>query len=152
MGTLNDYPEREQMQAHRNGGNPKRVVIQSDLHGDMKLPKGAHGLATPVEHMWFWNIAYFDEPYFNGLFETFVFPDGSMPNWDSLNWLQKEFMKWFNAERLKAVITFPVETMNLLNDGKEFVDKSMADFAAEMYSKGHSFFTYTSDSVDSLAS
>ncbi len=100
----------------------------------------------------FWNVAYFDEPYFNGLFETFIFPDGSMPNWDSLNWLQKEFMKWFNAERLKAVITFPVETMNLLNDGKEFVDKSMADFAAEMYSEGHSFFTYTSNSVDSLAS
>lgn len=118
----------------------------------MKLPKGAHGLATHVEHKWFWNIAYFDEPYFNGLFETFIFPDGSAPNWNSLNWLQKEFMKWFNAERLKAVITFPVETMNLLNDGNEFVDKSTADFAAEMYSEGHSFFTYTSNSVDSLAS
>lgn len=61
-------------------------------------------------------------------------------------------MKWFNAERLKNVITFPVESLSLLNDGTDFVDKEWADFAAEMYAEGHSFFTYTSDSVDSLAS
>ena len=72
--------------------------------------------------------------------------------WESVSWLQKLFMVWFNAERLKAVITFPVESLSLLNDGTDFVDKEWADFAAEMYSKGHSFFVYTSDSVDSLAS
>lgn len=100
----------------------------------------------------FWNIAYFDEPYFKGMFEDFVFPDATSPKWESVSWLQKEFMKWFNDERLKKVLTFPVETMNLLNDGKKYVDNTYADFQAEMYSKGHSFFTYTSDSVDSLAS
>lgn len=72
--------------------------------------------------------------------------------WESVSWLQKRFMKWFNAERLKNVITFPVESLSLLNDGTDFVDKEWADFAAEMYAEGHSFFTYTSDSVDSLAS
>lgn len=97
-------------------------------------------------------MAYFDHPYFNGMFEGFVFPDGSEPKWDSLNWLQKRFMKWFNKERLKTILTFPVETMNLLNDGSEYVDKEYEDFSAEMYSERHSFFTYTSDSVDSLAS
>ena len=100
----------------------------------------------------FWNIAYFDEPYFKGLFDGFVFPDGSEPHWESVSWLQKFFMDWFNKERLKKVLTFPVETMNLLNDGEKFVDKEWADFTAYMYSKGHSFFTYTSGSVDSLAS
>ena len=100
----------------------------------------------------FWNDAYFDKPYFNGMFSDFVFPDGTEPKWDSVNWLQKQFMNWFNNERLKEILTFPVETMNLLNDGTEAVDKEYADFQAEMYSKGHSFFTYTSDSVDSLAS
>lgn len=100
----------------------------------------------------FWNIAYFDEPYFKGMFDNFVFPDGSEPKWETLSFLQKDFMKWFNAERLKEILTFPVETMNLLNDGKDFVDHEWADFAAEMYAEGHSFFTYTSDSVDSLAS
>lgn len=100
----------------------------------------------------FWNIAYFDKPYFSGIFEGFVFPDGSAPRWESVSWLQKRFMKWFNAERLKSILTFPVETVNLLNDGSDFVDKEWAEFAAQMYSEGHSFFLYTSDSVDSLAS
>lgn len=100
----------------------------------------------------FWNIAYFDEPYFKGMFENFVFPDGTSMKWESVSWLQKKFMNWFNEERRKKVLTFPVETMNLLNDGKEYVDKEWADFTAEMYAKGHSFFTYISNSVDSLAS
>lgn len=100
----------------------------------------------------FWNIAYFDEPYFKGMFDNFVFPDGSVPCWETVSFLQKHFMKWFNKERTKYELTFPVETMNLLNDGEDSVDKDWADFSAEMYSEGHSFFTYTSDSVDSLAS
>lgn len=100
----------------------------------------------------FWNIAYFDEPYFNGMFENFVFPDGSVPIWETVSKLQEDFMEWFNEERTKAFLTFPVETVNLLNDGKEYVDIYWADKVAEMYAKGHSFFTYTSNSVDSLAS
>lgn len=100
----------------------------------------------------FWNIAYFDEPYFKGMFDDFVFPDGTEPNWETTNWLQKDFMKWFNKERTKKPLTFPVETVNLLDNGTEYVDKDWADFTAEMYSEGHSFFTYRSDSVDSLSS
>lgn len=100
----------------------------------------------------FWNIAYFDKPYFDGMFSEFVFPDGSSMQWESVSWLQKRFMKWLNAERTKKILTFPVETLNLLDDGKEYVDKKWADFAAEMLSQGHSFFIYHSDSVDSLAS
>lgn len=100
----------------------------------------------------FWNIAYFDRDYFEGIFGDFVFPDGTEPTWESVSWLQKRFMNWFNNERLKKVLTFPVETMNLLNDGDKYVDQEYFDFTAEMYSKGHSFFSYTSDSVDSLAS
>ena len=100
----------------------------------------------------FWNIAYFDKPYFEGIFTDFVFPDGELPKWESVSWLQKRFMNWLNDERLKTTLTFPVETANLLNDGFEFIDLEWKDFVAEMYSKGHSFFTYTSDSVDSLAS
>lgn len=100
----------------------------------------------------FWNLAYFDSFYFNQLFDGFIFPDGGEMQWESVSWLQKRFMKWFNKERLKKVLTFPVETLSLLNDGHEFCDKEWADFAAEMYAEGHSFFTYTSDSVDSLAS
>lgn len=100
----------------------------------------------------FWNIAYFDKNYFDGIFHEFIFPDCTEPQWESVNWLQKRFMKWFNAERLKKPLTFPVETVNLLDNGSTYVDNEWFEFAAEMYSEGHSFFTYRSNSVDSLAS
>ena len=100
----------------------------------------------------FWNIAYYDKPYFESLFGDFIFPDGSKPDWDSLSWLQKRFMKWFNKERTKTVLTFPVETLALLSKDGDVIDKEWGDFTAEMYSEGHSFFTYMSDNADSLSS
>jgi len=100
----------------------------------------------------FWNVAYYDKYYFKSLFGEFYFPDGSQPDWDGLSWLQKRFMKWFNAERTKAVLTFPVETMALLTENGDVMDKEWGDFTAEMYSEGHSFFTYMSDNADSLSS
>ena len=100
----------------------------------------------------FWNIAYYDKPYFESLFGNFIFPDGSQPDWDGLSWLQKRFMKWFNKERTKTVLTFPVETMALLSKDGDVIDKEWGDFTAEMYSEGHSFFTYMSDNADSLSS
>ncbi|MBR1526960.1 MAG: anaerobic ribonucleoside-triphosphate reductase [Prevotella sp.] len=100
----------------------------------------------------FWNVAYYDKYYFKSLFGEFYFPDGSQPDWDGLSWLQKRFMKWFNAERTKAVLTFPVETMALLTENGDVMDKEWGDFTADMYSEGHSFFTYMSDNADSLSS
>ena len=100
----------------------------------------------------FWNIAYYDRYYFESIFGEFYFPDGSKPDWDGLSWLQKRFMKWFNKERTKTLLTFPVETMALLTDENgECKDKEWGDFTAEMYSEGHSFFTYMSDNADSLS-
>lgn len=100
----------------------------------------------------FWNVAYYDQPYFESLFGDFMFPDGSKPDWNGLSWLQKRFMKWFNKERTKTVLTFPVETMALLTKDGDVIDKEWGDFTAEMYSEGHSFFTYMSDNADSLSS
>ena len=100
----------------------------------------------------FWNISYYDRPYYESLFGNFYFPDGSQPDWESLSWLQKRFMTWFNQERLKTVLTFPVETMALLAENGDCKDKEWGDFAAKMYSEGHSFFTYMSDNADSLSS
>lgn len=112
-------------------------------------PAAARGYQSP-----FVNIAYFDRGYFNSIFKDFVFPDGDEASYESTSVLQKMFMKWFNKERTKEVITFPVETMNLLYDKgtKQFVDEDMADFTAEMWAEGHSFFLYNSDSADALSS
>ena len=100
----------------------------------------------------FWNISYYDKYYFQSLFGEFCFPDGSKPDWNSLDWLQRRFMRWFNEERTKAVLTFPVETMALLSKDGDILDEEYADFTAEMYAAGHSFFTYVSDNADSLSS
>lgn len=110
-------------------------------------PSAARGMQAA-----FVNFSYFDKEFFNAMFGNFVFPDMSTPKWESLNWLQKEFMKWFNEERLKCLITFPVESVALIYKDGKFVDEEMADFVAEEYSKGHSFFTYISDTADSLSS
>jgi len=118
----------------------------------------AHSLNEPAAarnyQSVFWNIAYFDKPYFEALFEDFVFPDGTEMQWKSVSWLQKYHMKWFNKERSRNYLTFPVETVNLVYrpDTKEFIDQEWYDFACEMWSEGHSFFCYTSDTVDSLSS
>ncbi len=100
----------------------------------------------------FWNISYYDKYYFESLFGEFVFPDGSRPDWKSLSWLQKRFMAWFNNERTKTMLTFPVETMALLTENGDAKDKEYGDFMAKMYAEGHSFFTYLSDNADSLSS
>lgn len=121
--------------------------FQQVVHS-MNMPAGNRGYQTV-----FWNISYFDYEYFKGVFGDFRFPDGSAPKWETLSWLQKKFMKWFNEERTRYVLTFPVETMALLTDGKDdYLDKEYADFTAEMWSEGHSFFCYLSDSPDSLSS
>ena len=102
----------------------------------------------------FWNISYFDKNYFMGMFDGFLFPDGTEMTdlWEAVKWMQEAFMRWFNKERTKKILTFPVESFSLLNDGEKFLDEESASLVAEMYAEGHSFFTYTSDSVDSLAS
>ena len=92
----------------------------------------------------FWNISYYDRYYFESLFGEFHFPDGSQPHWESLSWLQKRFMKWFNNERTRTPLTFPVETMALLAEDGDVKDKEYGDFTAQMYAEGHSFFTYIS--------
>ena len=139
----------KQVELNKKGRTLEEVIencFQQVVHS-MNMPAGNRGYQTV-----FWNIGYFDENYFKGVFGDFRFPDGSKPVWETLSWLQKKFMKWFNAEREKYVLTFPVETMAMLTDGHDIVDKEYADFTAEMWSEGHSFFCYLSDSPDSLSS
>ena len=100
----------------------------------------------------FVNFSYFDKPFFDGMFGNFYFPDGTQPDWESLKWVEKEFMMWFNNERLKCLLTFPVESFTLLYKDGKFEDEEMFNFVCEEYARGHSFFTYISDSVDSLSS
>jgi ribonucleoside-triphosphate reductase len=110
-------------------------------------PAGNRSYQSP-----FTNVSYYDHTYFSSLFGEFYYPDGTKPEWAAVNVLQKMFMKFFNKLRTKQILTFPVETLAMVHDGKDIIDKEYKDFCAEMYAEGHSFFTYISDSADSLAS
>ena len=110
-------------------------------------PAGNRSYQSP-----FTNVSYYDHTYFSSLFGEFYYPDGTKPEWAAINVLQKMFMKFFNKLRTKKILTFPIETLAMVHDGKDIIDKEYKDFCAEMYAEGHSFFTYISDSADSLAS
>lgn len=112
-------------------------------------PAGNRSYQSP-----FTNISYYDHTYFDSLFGEFYYPDGTKPQWEAVNCLQRLFMKFFNKLRTKQILTFPVETMAMVYDPKtnDIIDRDYKDFTAEMYAEGHSFFTYISDSADSLAS
>ena len=113
----------------------------------LNQPAGNRSYQSP-----FTNFNYFDSNYWHSLFDDFCFPDGSKPVWERVDFLQRKFMNWFNEERTKTLLTYPVESMCLLHDGKDVIDKSYKDLAAEMWSKGHSFFVYLSDNPDAVAS
>jgi ribonucleoside-triphosphate reductase len=110
-------------------------------------PAGNRSYQSP-----FTNVSYYDKTYFESLFGEFYYPDGSQPEWTAIDVLQRLFMNWFNTVRLKQVLTFPVETFAMVHNGNDIIDQDYKELCAEMYSKGHSFFTYISDSADSLAS
>ena len=132
----------------------KVKTILSEIHQywqqiiyTINQPAAARGFQSA-----FVNFSYFDKYFFEGMFGDFYFPDGTQPDWESLKYVQMEFMKWFNAERLKTVLTFPVESVTLLFKDGKYQDMEMFDFVCQEYARGHSFFTYISDTVDSLSS
>ena len=100
----------------------------------------------------FWNISIYDRFYFKAMFGDFVFPDFERPNWATTAKLQRFFMKWFNQERTKAILTFPVVTAAMLTENGKCKDSEFADQMAEELSQGNAFFIYQSDNPDSLAS
>lgn len=110
-------------------------------------PAGNRSYQSP-----FTNISYYDKTYFESLFGEFYYPDGTRPEWKAVDTLQRMFMKWFNQVRLKQVLTFPVETFAMVHNNHDIIDQEYKNLCAEMYAEGHSFFTYISDSADSLAS
>lgn len=109
---------------------------------------GARGMQSP-----FTNFSFFDKYFFEGMFGEFVFPDGTKPEWNSTNWLQRRYLHWLNQERLKCVLTFPVCSYACLTDKEgNFKDLDTFHFICSEYAQGNSFFTYLSRSVDSLSS
>ena len=149
-----DYPNKENLYADSEYVIDRKTIGQKIEDAFQTIvyyinqPAQNRGWQSP-----FTNISYYDKYYWEALFKDFYFPDGTQPKWERVSYLQKKFMKWFNKERTKAMLTFFVETMALLVDDKgNYLDEEYKDFTAEMHSKGHSFFVYVSDNPNSLSS
>lgn len=141
------YADSEHVKDRKTIGQKIEAAFQTIVYY-INQPAQNRGWQSP-----FTNISYYDKEYWKALFESFYFPDGTQPSWERVSYLQKKFMKWFNRERTKAMLTFPVETMALLTDKEgNYLDEEYKDFTAEMHSEGHSFFVYISDNPNGLAS
>lgn len=141
------YADSDHVRDRKTIGQKIEAAFQTIIYY-INQPAQNRGWQSP-----FTNISYYDSKYWEALFEDFYFPDGTQPSWERVSYLQKKFMKWFNKERTKAMLTFPVETMALLTDKKgNYLDEEYKDFTAEMQAEGHSFFVYISDNPNGLAS
>ena len=145
-----DYHERlDEVMSER----PRRTIGQAidqyfqQIVFYINQPAGNRSFQSP-----FTNLSYYDSNYWHALFDGVTFPDGTAPSWERVSFLQKRFMRWLNRERTRTMLTFPVETMALLSDGKDIKDKEYKEFTAQMYAEGHSFFTYISDNPNAIAS
>lgn len=141
------YADSDHVRDRKTIGQKIEAAFQTIVYY-INQPAQNRGWQSP-----FTNISYYDSKYWEALFKDFCFPDGTQPSWERVSCLQKKFMKWFNKERTKAMLTFPVETMALLTDKKgNYLDEEYKDFTAEMQAEGHSFFVYISDNPNGLAS
>ena len=136
-------------------------------YGDNYLTTNANEIANHLQHVIyainqpaaargyqsvFWNISIYDKPYFDAMFGDFKFPDFTAPNWSTVEALQKFFMKWFNKERTKAILTYPVVTAACLTNGAEMVDKQFEEVITEELAEGNSFFVFMSENAHALSS
>jgi len=132
----------------------RTITIQKQVHQyfqqvtySINQPSAARGAQSV-----FWNVSIFDKAFYETMYGDFKFPDASSPNWESFNWLQKEYLHWLNQERLKCILTFPVVSTALIYKNNKFVDEDLYKYVCKEYEQGNSFFTYISDSADSLSS
>lgn len=113
----------------------------------LNQPAGNRGYQSP-----FTNFNVFDSYYWHSMFDDFCFLDGSKPNWNAVNWLQKRYMKWLNKERTETLLTFPIITVCCLTDDNDVLDKEYKNFITTQWAEGDSFFVYLSKNADSISS
>ncbi|MBK8186517.1 MAG: anaerobic ribonucleoside-triphosphate reductase [Cellvibrio sp.] len=128
--------------------HPKQIAnhLQHVVYA-LNQPAAARGYQSV-----FWNISIYDQHYFNSMFGEFVFPDFTKPEWKSVEALQEFFLSWFNDERSKTILTFPVVTVAMLTENGQCKDQTFAASMASHLAQGSAFFVYQSDNADSLAS
>lgn len=123
-----------------------RKGMKQFIYG-VNQPAGNRSFNSP-----FSNLSYYDSVYFKSLFEDFYYPDGTQPEWKAIDTLQRMFMQLHRELRLIKPLTFPVTTMALVHDDKDYLDLEYKNLCAEEWAKGGSFFCFNSNNPTALAS
>ena len=133
----------------KNHNNIEHYIRKSmkELIYKVNQPAGNRSYNSP-----FTNVSYYDSVYFKALFEDYCYPDGTKPEWHAIDILQRMFMQLHRELRLIKPLTFPVSTMAMVHDNKEFLDPEYKELCAEEWTKGGSFFCYNNDNPNSLSS
>ena len=101
----------------------------------------------------FTNTSIFDKPYFEALFGGAEFPDGTfmIDYEDEIIDFQKWYMEEMAETRKENMFTFPVNTISLLYQNKEFVDSEFAEWAIRHNMQWSDSNIFVDDSVNSLS-
>ena len=80
----------------------------------------------------FYNISIFDEEFLAKMCSEYIFPDGSVPNLDTINTLQEIYINLMNETLRTTPITFPVTTACFtVDEDKNIKDKKFLNFVAK---------------------
>lgn len=127
-------------------GREIRKGMKQFVYG-VNQPAGNRSYQSP-----FTNFSLFDKYYFESLFGDYCYPDGTKPQWEAIDCLQRMFVKLLRELRLIKPLTFPVVTFALLYDENGYKDNAYAELCADEWAKGSSHFLYHSSNADSLSS
>lgn len=143
---LNDMTTSSVCKNPRTIKDSIRKGMKQFIYG-VSQPAGNRSYNSP-----FSNLNLFDSQYFTELFQDFVYPDGTKPEWKAIDTLQRIFLELHRELRLIKPLTFPVTTMCMVHNNNEILDKEYEQLCSEELSKGSSFFVYLSDSATSISS
>ena len=101
----------------------------------------------------FTNTSVFDRPYFEALFGSAIFPDGSyvIDYEEEIIDFQKWYMEVMAMVRHVQMFTFPVSTISLLRKDGKFVDEDFARWAVKHNMEWSDSNLFIDDSVTSLS-
>lgn len=132
----------------------KKRTIKDAIRKGMKQfiyginqPAGNRSYNSP-----FSNLNFFDKYYYEALFKDFYYPDGTQPEWEAVDCLQRMFMELLRELRLIKPLTFPVTSVCMLHDNNKCLDEDCRQWVADEWAKGSSFFLYLSNNPTSISS
>jgi ribonucleoside-triphosphate reductase (formate) len=107
-------------------------MVRKDIENDFQsLVHTLNKKLRPSHQSPFTNFSIFDRPNLDKLFGELIFPDGSKPDFDIVEEVQRIFCDWFckGDPATGMPYRFPIVTLNIrIDDNKSVLDKKSLDY------------------------